>query len=185
MQVVILGGANLYDVIQDDGLCIDGTTAVYCDPNATNVVIPDSVTSIKGYAFYNCTSITNITIPNSVTSIGTIAFKNCKSLTSITIPNSVTSIGSGAFEGCTNLTIVEIGSSVTRIRNYVFGKCTQLTEIYSLNPTPPVITSDVFQNIGTNGVLKIPKGSDYSSWMQTSSYYLGYYNWTVEEIETL
>ena len=32
--------------------------------------IPDSVTSIGGYAFYNCSSLTSVTIPDSVTSIG-------------------------------------------------------------------------------------------------------------------
>ena len=29
-----------------------------------------------------------------------------------------------------------------------------------------------------------PKGSDYSSWMSTSNYYLGYYEWFAQEIET-
>ncbi|SDB25469.1 Leucine rich repeat-containing protein, partial [Ruminococcaceae bacterium FB2012] len=48
---------------------------------------------------------TSITIPNSVTSIGDYAFFDCFSLTSITIPNSVTYIDSDAFWGCYNLTI--------------------------------------------------------------------------------
>ena len=151
----------------------------------TDLVIPTNVTNIRYCAFYKCTSLTSVVIGNSVTTIETNAFSGCSSLTNVTIGNSVTSIGSDAFYGCEGLTSIEIHNSVTSIGNCAFGKCTQLTEIYSLNPTPPVITSYVFQNIGTNGVLKIPKGSDYSSWMQTSSYYLGYYNWTVEEIETL
>ena len=46
------------------------------------------------------TEITNLIIPNSVTSIGNNAFSNCSGLTSITIPNSVTDIGNGAFSGC-------------------------------------------------------------------------------------
>ena len=43
--------------------------------------------------------ITNLVIPNSVTSIGASAFAGCSGLTSITIPNSVTSIGESAFFG--------------------------------------------------------------------------------------
>ena len=46
------------------------------------------------------TEITDLIIPNSVTTIGEKAFYNCSSLTSVTIPNSVTAIGDGAFSYC-------------------------------------------------------------------------------------
>ena len=62
-----------------------------------NTVIPNSVTSIKGWAFYGCNSLTSVTIPDSVTSIESDAFSGCSSLTSVYIPNSVTSIGENAF----------------------------------------------------------------------------------------
>ncbi|MDR0304980.1 MAG: leucine-rich repeat domain-containing protein, partial [Chitinispirillales bacterium] len=43
----------------------------------TKIVIGNSVTSIGGYAFYNCSGLTSVTIGNSVTSIGGYAFYNC------------------------------------------------------------------------------------------------------------
>ena len=49
----------------------------------TEVLIPDSVTSIDLGAFKGCSSITTIHIPASVASIGGYAFNNCTSLTSI------------------------------------------------------------------------------------------------------
>lgn len=48
-------------------------------------VIPSSVTSISGEAFYGCTCLTSIEIPSSVTSISGYAFYGCENLSSITI----------------------------------------------------------------------------------------------------
>ena len=76
-----------------------------------STIIPNSVTSIGSYAFYDCSSLTSITIPNSVTSIGDDAFYGCSGLTSITISNSVTSIGYYAFYGCSNLSNFTINNS--------------------------------------------------------------------------
>ena len=50
----------------------------------TEYTIPNNVTSIEAYAFYECTGLTSVTIPNSVTSIGDRAFWGCTGLTSIT-----------------------------------------------------------------------------------------------------
>ena len=67
------------------------------------------------------TEITNLIIPNSVTSIGSSAFYNCSGLTSVTIPNSVTSIGSSAFLGCSGLTSVTINSNAVASKSYTIA----------------------------------------------------------------
>ena len=104
---------------------------IYCDEDTeiTNLIIPNSVTSIGGYAFYGCSGLTSITIPNSVTSIGESAFYECSGLTSVTIPNSVTSIGDCTFYGCSGLTSITIPNSVTSIGTSAFSRCYGLTSV--------------------------------------------------------
>ena len=48
-----------------------------------HLVIPNSVTSIRSYAFYGCSGLTSVTIPNSVTSIGGYVFRECKNIETI------------------------------------------------------------------------------------------------------
>ncbi len=94
-----------------------------------NIIIPDAVTSIGDNAFRGCYNLTSVTIPNSVTSIGKRAFSYCEGLSSVTIPNSVTSIGETAFWFCTKLSSVTIGSGVTSIGVGAFYDCSSLSEI--------------------------------------------------------
>ena len=100
----------------------------YCS-SLTSITIPESVTSIGGAAFFGCSALTSVTIPNSVTSIGGYAFYNCSSLTSATIGNSVTSIGGYAFNNCSSLTSIIIPNSVTSIGNSAFAYCSALTSV--------------------------------------------------------
>ncbi|MCL2061094.1 MAG: leucine-rich repeat protein [Firmicutes bacterium] len=116
-------------------------------------VVPNSVTTIRQYAFRRSVGLDTITISNSVTRIEQWAFSGssltevifqsgsqlttiesglfsfCTALTTITIPNSVTRIRDEAFWACTSLTSITIPNSVTTMGSYVFDECTSLTEV--------------------------------------------------------
>ena len=89
----------------------------------TDLVIPNSVTSIGDSAFSDCYGLTSVTIPYSVTSIGEGAFAGCSGLTSVTIGNSVTSIGDSAFSDCYGLTSVTIGDIEYKPKTVINSKC--------------------------------------------------------------
>ena len=122
----------------EDGRCliIDGKLNVFAPAGLTEYTIPDSVTAIGDYAFFECSSLTSVTIPDSVTTIGDYAFRECNSLTSVTIPDSVTSIGYKAI-----------------------ADCSSLTSVYCMAITPPAEGSRMFDNNASNRKIYVPMQS--------------------------
>ena len=135
--------------------------------NLMKILLPENLTSIGSYAFYNC-SLTSITIPNSVTEIGKSAFSGCSSLISITIPNSVTSIGDEAFYNCSSLTSISIPNSVTSIRSQAFYGCGALTSITIPNSVTSIEVG-AFQYCSSLTSITIPNSV-------TSIGYMAFYN---------
>ena len=124
-----LNGSLVTDLVIPDSVTSIGSSAFYSCSSLESVTIPDSVTSIGSSAFYSCSSLESVTIPDSVTSIGGAAFSGCSSLESVTIPDSVTSIGGSAFYGCSSLTSVTIPDSVTSIGGAAFSGCSSLESV--------------------------------------------------------
>ena len=79
---VVEGGNPNYDSRNNCNAIIETQTNTLLY-GCMNTIIPNSVTSIGNYAFYNCDGLTSIEIPNSVTSIGNEAFSSCSHLRSI------------------------------------------------------------------------------------------------------
>ena len=74
-----------------------GENAFYNSVNMTDVIIPNSVTTIRKWAFCGCTGLTRVIIPNSVTTIGDYVFYNCNQIVSITFGSGLTMIGRTIF----------------------------------------------------------------------------------------
>lgn len=72
------------------------------------LVIPDTCSSIRQYAFYGASFIESVVLPPSVASVDDSAFESCINLKTINIPAKVKSINSHAFENCNNLTAINV-----------------------------------------------------------------------------
>ena len=151
---------GIYDVVNNsfeyDLLVVD-SKVVYCNRNAKDITIPNTITKIDGYAFDECTSLTSVTIPNSVTDIGAYAFHGCISLSSVTIPDSITAIDIGTFSGCSNLSSVNIPDNVVSIGSAAFVLCAKLTS-FTIPDSVTKIGSVAFSKCTGLTSITIPDG---------------------------
>ena len=137
----------------------EGILSIDNNPIET-LIIPDAITSINDFIFYNSSNITNIQFHNNVSNIGFKSFYGCLGLTKVELPENLTTIEESAFEGCSNLTYLKIGENLKNIKDGAFNE-TPVVDVYCYALTPPVITTNkVFKMSHTlnNSKLYVPKG---------------------------
>lgn len=156
----------------------------------TSIRIPASVTNVDTGSLNNCTGLESIVVDSKNTKYHSGNDDNCiverdtnmliNGCKNTIIPDGVVRIKQGAFQFVTGLKSITIPATVTIIDPSAFYGCSDLAEIISLATVAPSLEYNSFRNVKSNGVLKYPSGSDYSSWLSTETYYLGNSNWTSE-----
>jgi len=118
-------------VIPDSVTSIGGYAFFYNNGATGSLVLGKSIVSIGDYAFYSDSSFTGeLVIPDSTTYIGLSAFYGCSGLTSLTLGNSVATISTGAFDSCSSFTgSVTIPATLTSLGASAFVNCSNLTNI--------------------------------------------------------
>lgn len=179
----------LHEIAIPNSILTIGDNAFNGCGSIISINIPDKVTTIGQSAFYSCSSLEKVVFGKALESIGSQAFRSCSSLQSVNIPDNVTTIGREAFQDCTALTdavlsngireIVDmtfagrtalesvlIGKNTTKISDTAFQNCTNINKIRSLHPTPPVITSKVFESVDKETCqLVVTKGNLVYYWL--------------------
>lgn len=152
IPATVMNGATPYTVtaLASNGLSYK--------PSLTSVTLPETVKKIGPHALRN-TGITSMLIPNSVDTIGGFAFCECTALTSAELGNGVKFIDIYTFLGCSNLQTVKIGTGMIKM-NYVFVDCPLLKDVTCLAVTPPEVNGTFG---GTTPIatatLSVPSGS--------------------------
>lgn len=165
----------------------DMTELIYCfgDRTEKTVNIPDTVKTIRSYAFTN-SGVEKVTMTDSVTQIDELAFYQARNLVSVTlsdnlteipdscflsstlasvaIPNGITSIGSDAFKVCNSLTEVILPNSLLSVGNGAFAGCAKLKNIDLPNSVKEIGKSAFSASAITSitipeGVSKIEEGA--------------------------
>lgn len=95
--------------------------------SVTSVVIPEGVSDIQKYAFYNCSNLKEVTLPSSIKFVREYSFYNDKNLTKINLEN-VEVVGAHAFHGCKLLGNVDLTNCYS-IGASGFEGCESMTEV--------------------------------------------------------
>ncbi len=139
-SIVVAEGNAVYDSRESCNAIIETATNALI-AGCKNSTVPESITSIGGFAFYDCDGLTSIELPAGLTSIGGCAFYDCDGLTSIELPAGLTSIGSYAFYSC--------GALQTVVPNCIVA---------------PELGIYAFNYISSSAVLRYPACCDYTAW---------------------
>ena len=138
---------NLTSLQLNDGLETIGNYAFSGskDLSASPVVIPQSVTSIGGSAFYNCDQMTSFTFPESLSTLGTYVLAGCDNLQTVVFPRNMTTIPRSTCEGCKRLANVTLPENVVTIGLQAFYGATSLPAI-TLPATVKTIEDTAFRD---------------------------------------
>ena len=159
MRGNVFEGLELKEIILPDtmetirGHAFEGVTGL------TNIDLPENLTYLGGGAFKDCTSLKEIVLPDTLTDVGGETFSGCKSLQSVVLPSEITEIHGNTFENCSSLKAIEIPEGVTRIGGHAFYGCKKLEDV-SVPSTVREIGSSAFRMCSSLETIELPNGCD-------------------------
>lgn len=144
-------GGNLH---LPNNLTSIGMYAFYQVSSLAITSLPDTITSIGAYAFMGCTGLKLTSLPSNLTTVGNYGLSSAN-LPITSLPDGLTSLGSNAFQSCYNFNITTIPAGVTKIPSYCFQMCEKLTELTFLGDITQINTY-AFQNCSNLSKLVFP-----------------------------
>ena len=126
--------------------------------DVTGVSVPDSVTSIGEYAFYQCDNLARVSFGDGsrLAGIGEYAFKDCTGLKEIGIPATVSYYGNYAFDGCNAVTVTFYSQDFTLPANFLPGFLLAYRRIIQTNDGHGTAKLKVSVSDGTAEVIPVP-----------------------------
>lgn len=129
----------------------------------TKVIVPDGVTEIQKYCFYNCVNLEEVDLPDSITSLGDNCFSDCINLSKINIPRGLKEMGYSVFYNTPSLTsALTIPEGVEKIQESTFERCG--VEEINLPNSLTFIGNNAFCKSGLKSIVIPKKVSRDSGW---------------------
>ena len=160
----------LHSVKSDTGTITFQTNTLiigdYCclrNQRTGTLTVPDSVTRVGIYAFYDCDGFTALDLETTTSALATIddyAFSHCSSMGgTLTIPNSVTLIDAQAFQDDVLITSLSLGSGLVTIGANAFRQMTAISENLVIpNSVETIGATAFYNNTARTGTLTLGTG---------------------------
>ena len=185
-----------FKVVEQTGVPLEQVETILHKTDG-ELIIPEGVTTLRGYAFYyyNTTPsgmATNVVLPSTLKTINVQAFR-LANIKSITLPSTITSVNTHVFWGssletciwrcnyayisnfvffeCKKLKKVVIDAPIVGVNTSAFGSCTALEELdfSACNRVPSLGALNAFTNVPTTCTIKIPSAL-YSAWTTATNW---------------
>ena len=107
----------------------DGASMTFFMAPAKEIVVPNTVVTIAGYAFFRCNALEKILLPQSISTIENHAFRECSNLKTIEFPDEVAVIDREACWGCVSLKEIKLPANLKTIEEKAFSGCISVSSI--------------------------------------------------------
>lgn len=147
------GMLDLYNVEAETGIALSYAFNYALDGcmELTEVVLPDTITTIGLSAFQNCSNLVSATLPVNLARIQADGFRNCTALETVTpfLPETITYLGENCFNGTLSL------------RSPLVVRSTKLTSLpkncFSNSRSLPSV------DLSGSAVVTLPEGTFYAN----------------------
>lgn len=157
-------GAGSPAMYSDHGVLYsaDKKTLLFVPPayESNAFAVPDSVTEIAAYAFYN-SALPAVTVPDSVTKIGSCAFYGAASIETLLLPAGLKQLGSYSLYGCASLTQLLFRGDAPTVTGNLF-------DISGYSAMPPVTVYCRFDGAGWDTLMQTLELPADSEWVDLS-----------------
>ncbi len=127
------------------------------DNPISDLIIPNTITSISDYAFCGCTSITSVMIPDNVIELGKSSFEKCDNLSAVNMGNGINKLGEAVFAKCSKLIQIVFSNAMDEVPDKTLMECSSLSNV--LIPDSILsIGNQVFQDCAELNNITLPNG---------------------------
>lgn len=95
----------------------------------SEIVFPNTLTTIEKWAFYGCNNLKSVNFPASLKYLGLTSFQNCKILAEATFNGPVEELCESIFTGCYELAKVVLSDEQTYLPKAMFNNCESLATV--------------------------------------------------------